>query len=333
VALKFIDPAHDRDPDRRARLLKEAQAAAMLRPPAVATTYDIGEDDGTLFIVMELVEGETLVERLRHGPLSVRQALGMTLQIADALDEAHGLGIIHRDIKAANLELGDAGAHQSLARAYWIGRGDIVAGIAELERAIAINPDLGYADLQLGLLYALRGNLAQAEPSCKIAVDLQERVLSGKEGLRIVGAHTRLGYVYYLQGQPQRAIPLDEPEVTALNASDHALKERSLIELHVKLSAAHRSLNQTAEADQHFAAAVTGFERRLARGADDPATKYYIATLYGLRSDVEKAVRYLRESITAMPALNRSRASVDPDFDPIRNNPAFADTLAVPLAG
>lgn len=188
VALKFIDPAHDRDPDRRARLLKEAQAAAMLRSPAVATTYDIGEDDGTLFIVMELVEGETLVERLRHGPLSVRQALGMTLQIADALDEAHGLGIIHRDINAANLEPDDAGAHQSLARAYWIGRGDIVAGIAELERAIAINPDLGYAHLQLGLLYALRGNLAQAEQSCKIAVDLQERVLSGKEGLRIVGA-------------------------------------------------------------------------------------------------------------------------------------------------
>ena len=107
VALKFIDPAHDRDPDRRARFLKEAQAAAMLRLPAVATTYDIGEDDGTLFIVMELVEGETLVERLRRGPLSVRQALGMTVQIADALDEAHGLGIIHRDIKAANLVLDD----------------------------------------------------------------------------------------------------------------------------------------------------------------------------------------------------------------------------------
>jgi serine/threonine protein kinase len=59
-----------------------------LRSPAVATTYDIGEDDGTLFIVMELVEGETLSDRLQRGPLSVRQTLGMTLQIADALDEA-----------------------------------------------------------------------------------------------------------------------------------------------------------------------------------------------------------------------------------------------------
>ena len=109
VALKFIDPAHDRDPDRRERLLKEAQAAAMLRSPAVATTYDIGEDDGTLFIVMELLEGETLEARLQRGPLTVRQTLGLTLQVADALDEAHGLGIIHRDIKAANLVMDDQG--------------------------------------------------------------------------------------------------------------------------------------------------------------------------------------------------------------------------------
>ena len=761
VALKFIDPAHDRDPDRRERLLKEAQAAAMLRSPAVATTYDIGEEDGTLFIVMELVEGETLSDRLQRGPLSVRQTLGMTLQVADALDEAHGLGIIHRDIKAANLvmddqgrvkvldfglakftgpeadrgtaetmaqtslgvivgtvsymspeqalgrnvdtrsdlfslgivmyeslagrlpfegdtttafvdslvhsdppplarlnydvppkledavrkllqkdpgaryqsarellvdlravkdeftqrpapsassisgpgatvrvaapaaptnsvavipftnitreptddwigagiaetvsadlksikelvligrervfdalrilgsgsgsgleeraaievgrqlratwlvtggyqrqgeliritarfvevesgtvtrtvkidgaigdifslqdkivyelsqgmqlhlrdsemaaierqetasvdayenrsrammnimdgspealdhaillletattqdpayaaawaalalaydfkgsfssspelsekavtvglraiqldpnladahrwigsallslgrfdeairaiseavrlEPGDAGAHQSLARGYWIGRGDIVAGVAELERAIAINPDLGYAHLQLGLLYALQGNFVQAERSCNVAVDLQERFVSGKEGLRIVGAYTRLGYVHYLQGRPAEAIPLYEKEVASLSATDHALKERSLIELQVKLSAAHQHLHNPSEADRYFKAAVAGFERRLARGADDPSTKYYIATLYGLRGDAETAVRYLRESIAAMPALNRARAAGDPDFDPIRADPAFIDALAVP---
>ena len=77
----------------------------MLRSPAVATTYDISEHDGTLFIVMEFVEGEALADRLRRGPLSIRQTLEMTLQIADALDEAHGIGIIHRDIKTANLIL------------------------------------------------------------------------------------------------------------------------------------------------------------------------------------------------------------------------------------
>ena len=116
VALKFISPDHDQDPDRRERLLKEAQAAALLRSPAVATTYDIGEDNGTLFIVMELVEGEALADRLRRGPLSIRQTVGMTLQIADALDEAHGLGIIHRDIKTANLVLDSQGRVKILER-------------------------------------------------------------------------------------------------------------------------------------------------------------------------------------------------------------------------
>ena len=73
---------------------------------------------------------------------------------------------------------------------------------------------------------------------------------------------------------------------------------------------------------------MTRFERRIARGADDPATKYYIASLYGLRGDAEKAVRYLRESIAELPALNRARATADPDFDPIRSDPAFAEALA-----
>jgi serine/threonine protein kinase len=87
----------------------------LLRSPAVVTTYDIGEDNGTLFIVMELVEGEALADRLRRGPLSIHQTLGMTLQIADALDEAHGLGIIHRDIKPANLVLEANGRVKILA--------------------------------------------------------------------------------------------------------------------------------------------------------------------------------------------------------------------------
>ena len=152
--------------------------------------------------------------------------------------------------------------------------------------------------------------------------------MSGKEGLRIVGAHTRLGYVYYLQGRYPDAIKFYEQEVAALAASDHALKERSLIELQVKLAATYQRMNQAVDADRHFSEAVTRFERRVARGADDPATKYYIASLYGLRGDTVKAVRYLRESLAALPALNRTRAGADPDFDPIRSDPAFVEALA-----
>ena len=84
--------------------------------------------------------------------------------------------------EAVRLEPDDAGAHMSLACAYWVGQGNVEGGIAELKHAIVINPDLGYAHLQLGLLYALRGNFVKAERSCRVAVDLQDRFLSGKEG-------------------------------------------------------------------------------------------------------------------------------------------------------
>ena len=229
--------------------------------------------------------------------------------------------------EAVRLEPNDAGAHQSLARAHWIGRGDLDGGIAALERALEINPDLGYAHLQLGLLYALRGNYVKAERSSQLAVEMQERFLSGKEGLQIVGAHTRLGYVHYLQGRYPEAIKFYEQEVSALSASDHALKERSLIELQAKLSAVYQRMGALTDADRHFNEAITRFERRLSRGADDPATKYYIAALCALRGNADKAVRYLGESLTALPALNRARAEADPDFDPIRSDPAFIGLL------
>ena len=290
---------------------------------ALALVYDF---KGSFMSLRELSEKAVEVGR-RATQLDPKLAdahrwLGSALVSLGRFDEA-----IAEISVAAQLEPDDASAHQSLARAYWLGRGDIEAGIAEMERALAINPDLGYAHLQLGLLYALRGNYVKAEQACRVAVDLQERFLSGKEGLQIVGAHTRLGYVYYLQGRYPEAIKHYENEVAALAASDHALRERSLIELHVKLAATYQRMDRPADSNRHFTEAVTRFQRRIARGADDPATKYYIASLYGLRGDAEKAVRYLRESIAELPALNRVRAAADPDFDPIRSDPAFVGAL------
>src|SRR4029450_3521795 len=103
VALKFLPPALKADPDSRAPLLNEARAASLLRSPNIAVTYDIGEYAGSDFIVMEYVEGELLSKRVASGPLPIREAVEIGVQVSDALDEAHGRGIIHRDIKKANL--------------------------------------------------------------------------------------------------------------------------------------------------------------------------------------------------------------------------------------
>ena len=109
VALKFLPASYQYDPDRRARFLKEARAASALRSPNIAAIYDIGEHEGAIFIVMEYVEGELLSARIERGPVGVREAIEIALQIADALDEAHSIGIIHRDIKSSNLIITERG--------------------------------------------------------------------------------------------------------------------------------------------------------------------------------------------------------------------------------
>jgi eukaryotic-like serine/threonine-protein kinase len=103
VALKFLPASYQYDPDRRARFMKEARAASALRSPYIAAIYDIGEQNGQMFLVMEYVEGELLATRIERSPLVAREAIEIAEQIADALDEAHSLGIVHRDIKSANL--------------------------------------------------------------------------------------------------------------------------------------------------------------------------------------------------------------------------------------
>lgn len=103
VALKFLAAHVSADGEARGRLIREAQAAALLRSPHIAVTYDLVEEDEALFIAMEYVEGELLSTRIARGPLPVLDALDVALQLADALDEAHSRGVVHRDIKSANV--------------------------------------------------------------------------------------------------------------------------------------------------------------------------------------------------------------------------------------
>jgi len=109
VALKRVIEARPETPDAKERLLKEARAAANLNHPNIAVVYDVIEHDGEPFIVMEYVEGETLRERLKRGPLTDEEVLDIATQITSALSEAHSHGIVHRDLKPSNILIGAAG--------------------------------------------------------------------------------------------------------------------------------------------------------------------------------------------------------------------------------
>src|SRR6202011_2183608 len=123
VAIKVLPEAFAHDADRLSRFQREAKMLAALNHPNIATIYGLEQSNGTSYLVMELVPGETLAERVkRDGPVPIEEALAIAKQIAEALEAAHEKAIIHRDLKPANVKVTPEGKVKvldfGLAKAY-----------------------------------------------------------------------------------------------------------------------------------------------------------------------------------------------------------------------
>src|SRR5215471_15281794 len=105
VAIKVLPVEFAKDTERVSRLQREAKLLASLNHPGIAAIYGLEEAGGTNFLVLELVEGETLADHIRRGPIPLDESLKLAMQIAVSLDAAHEKGIVHRDLKPANIKV------------------------------------------------------------------------------------------------------------------------------------------------------------------------------------------------------------------------------------
>jgi len=241
----------------------------------------------------------------------------------------HSLGRYDEAIASVQLAIGlepnNAGAYATLSRIHWLGKGMIAEAIKEIQHSLSLNPDQGYAYLQLSLLHIIQGNYRKAEVAARQAVELQEKFISGKEGLQVVGGHARLGYALYRQGKYDEALEEYEKERDFLVVNDHALRERTLIELDQKSGAAYFRKGNAEQAELHLLRAARRYEERVVRGADDPYTKYYIACAFAMRGNADKAIKLLTQSTEQLPAFNKARAKTDLDLENIWNDPRFIE--------
>jgi serine/threonine protein kinase len=147
VAIKVLPEEFALDTDRVARFQREAKLLASLNHPNIAAIYGLEESDGTHFLVMELIEGQTLKDRIKAGPIPVEEALRLALQMAEALEAAHENGVIHRDLKPANIKVTPDGKVKildfGLAKAYAGDQGDI---------SLADSPTISAAATQKGVI-------------------------------------------------------------------------------------------------------------------------------------------------------------------------------------
>ena len=164
VAIKVLPEAFTEDKERLARFEREAQLLAQLHHPNIASVFGLEESEGTRALVMELVEGPTLAERLESGSLPIDVSLSLARQIADALEEAHDKGIIHRDLKPQNIKASIEGKVKvldfGLAKAI-DARGD-AASAQDLARSPTImnSPTLTAAGTQIGMILGTAAYMA-----------------------------------------------------------------------------------------------------------------------------------------------------------------------------
>jgi eukaryotic-like serine/threonine-protein kinase len=222
VAIKVLPREVSADPDRRARFEREAKTIAGLNHPHICTLHDVGEHDGTTYLVMEHLTGETLAQRLERGPLPLEQALTVATEIADALAAAHRQGVIHRDLKPGNVMLTKAGAKLlDFGLAKLMGHGEQAAvtllSAAPTERTPQTAEGLIVGTLQYMAPEQVEGKAADARTDLWALGAILYEMLTGKRAFEGTSAASLVGHIMNAEPPALATVqPLTPPAVDRL---------------------------------------------------------------------------------------------------------------------
>jgi serine/threonine protein kinase/tetratricopeptide (TPR) repeat protein len=308
------------------------ERAVGLDPAYARAHVELGAAYGTKADYLSMPElrgrGVTSLRRaIELQPTSARAWRELGALLVAMGQEAEGIAAIRR---ALAIEPDDASSCAAMARALFIGYARFREAADWYGRALERNPKGGWYALQLAHCSALLRDFTQGEVAAQRAMELQEDFLSGREGLFIAGGYIRAGHLAALQGRPADALAYFEREIDFLARTDHALRNRILVELNARLGSAYLQLGEKHKAHAVFSIALEGFDRRVRLGADDAFTRYYAAAVHALRGDAEPALAFLERAISMQRAFTVARARIEPEFDGLRDDPRFQRLVEAP---
>jgi serine/threonine-protein kinase len=284
VAIKVLPESVATDPDRLARFEREAKTLAALNHPNIAQIYGLERSGGTQAIVMELVEGETLADRIARGPIPIDEALPIAKQIAEAFESAHEQGIIHRDLKPANIKITSAGRVKVLDFGLAKLHEPSAPNASTVPRALSMSPTITSPALMTGM-GTLLGTAAYMSPEqakgkpadkrsdvwafgCVLYEMLTgKRAFDGEDMVDVLGAVARLDPNW-------AAIPVDVPAVVRTLIQSCLVKDRRkrAADISVALFVLEQGTNLAASSDVGISqaradAAIAEVRRELARSS------------------------------------------------------------------
>lgn len=254
VALKLLPPDKTADPERKRRFIQEARSASSLNHPNIVTIYDIGSQDGTDYIAMELVEGRTLDALIPRQGMPVGKVLRIGEQIASAVAAAHGAGIVHRDLKPGNIMVTDSGLVKVLD-----------FGLAKLIEKTTLSPDATTAMTGEGRIVGTVGYLSP-EQAQGLKLDGRSDIFSLGAvlyemiaGQKAFGGETKVSTLAEILNAEPKALSASIPPeldrvVTRCLRKDPARRFQTMADLKVALE----ELKEETESGQLAAAAVAG---------------------------------------------------------------------------